>query len=228
MTDADFIYRNTPNFSMRMTAISAILVRNQLNLVDHKISQFNEHWWFLFDNLNGYDYHHSELGCNIRIEVAPRVPNEEIVGTSFLFNVMVEGTDDNKKRYKTLEVFSKLLSEHGISNAWYGRKQCIGFTSTFKHWNYISNEEETEDNYDSELQLNGTSTSTSNGLSNGVISYNSNNSNQTDGDSYNLPKTDSFLSTLFDIPLYHTSSWTVEDFAKICLIIKTIIKCITI
>ena len=227
MTDADFIYRNTPNFSMRMTAISAILVRNQLNSVDHKISQFNDHWWFLFDNLNGYDYHHSELGCNIRIEVAPRVPNEEIVGTSFLFNVMVEGTDDNDKKYKTLEAFSKLLSEHGISNAWYGRRQCIGFTSTFKHWDYISNEV-IENNHDSELNVNGTGTSSFNGLSNGGVSFNSNDSNRMDDNSYNLPTTDSFLSTLFDIPLYHTSSWTLEDFAKICMIIKNIIRCTNI
>ena len=39
-------------------------------------------------------------------------------------------------------------------------------------------------------------------------------------DGCNLQRTNSFLSTLFDIPLYHTSTWDDEDFMKICQIIK--------
>ena len=47
-------------------------------------------------------------------------------------------------------------------------------------------------------------------------------------DGCNLPRTNSFLSTLFDIPLYHTSTWDEEDFLKICQIIKMSVQCICI
>ena len=219
MISANSIYEKTPNFSMRMTSISAILVSNQLSQVGNKIEKFNRNWWLLYTNLNGYIYENKEIGCNICIEVAPRLPDEEIVGTSFLFNVIVntkDKPDSDKKEYSILETFSKLLSEHGVTCAWFGRKQCLGFTSTFKHWRYINSQEKEEDEALKE-RINDTMKDADNFSSNDV-----------NKDGFNLPRTNTFLSTLFDIPLYHTSTWDENDFLKICQIIKTSIQFIRI
>ena len=197
---------------MRMTAIAAILVRNQLRQVSHKIDKFNHNWWILYDNINGYSYDNLVKGYTMRIEVAPRHPDEEIVGTSFLFNVMLDMKDDEDEKYKTLEAFSKLLSEHGVAHAWFGRKQCLGFTSTFKHWRYVDKKtmrntpviKEKLDRVYNELD-------------------NLRTKQEAENNDY-LAKTNSFLSTLFDIPLYHTSSWHEDDFVKISRIIKTLLQ----
>ena len=213
---ANFIYENTPNFSMRMTAIAAILVRNQLRQVSHKIDKFNHNWWILYDNLNGCFYESLATGCKMRIEVAPRHPDEEIVGTSFLFNVMLDMKDDEDEKYKTLEAFSKLLSDHGVAHAWFGRKQCSGFTSTFKHWRYVDNK--TMRNTPVIKEEFG---AIYNELDNSTTKHEAEHNNY-------LAKTNLFLSTLFDIPLYHTSSWHEDDFLKISRIIKTMLQYVRI
>ena len=197
---------------MRMTAIAAILVRNQLRQVSHKIDKFNHNWWILYNNLNGYFYENLATGCKMRIEVAPRHPNEEIVGTSFLFNVMIDMNDDGIEKYKTLEAFSTLLSEYGVAHAWFGRKQCLGFTSTFKHWRYLDDKKMRNTPVIKE-KFNGIH----NALDNSTTKHEAENN-------YYLEKTNLFLSTLFDIPLYHTSSWHEDDFLKICRIIKTLLQ----
>ena len=111
--------------------------------------------------------------------------------------------DSDKKEYSILETFSKLLSEHGVTCAWFGRKQCLGFTSTFKHWRYINSQEKEEDEALKE-RINDTMKDADNFSSNDV-----------NKDGFNLPRTNTFLSTLFDIPLYHTSTWDENDFLKI-------------
>ena len=189
--NARTIYEGTPNFSMRMTPMAAILVRHQLKQIDQKIEKFNRNWWNLYNNLNGYTTTIFSLGRKTRIEVAQRLSDEKMVGTSFLFNVMM--IDDTKTKittnqstYEILEKFSNVLAMHGITNAWFGRKTFLGFTSTFKHWRYVCNNQRIPTEVDDSI-LSGTNT---------------------------------MLSTFFDIPLYHTSSWREEDFLNISEIIK--------
>ena len=73
--NASTIYENTPNFSMRMTTISAILVRHQLKDIKQKIELFNQNWWLLYNSLNGHYNKSNDIEHGIRIEVAPRLPD---------------------------------------------------------------------------------------------------------------------------------------------------------
>ena len=211
------IYEGTPNFSMRMTPMAAILVRHQLKEVEQKIKKFNCNWWILYKNVNSFHCINDALDRHIYIEVAPRLLDEEIVGTSFLFNVMMKNEKkliSDEDKYTILEQFSQLLSERGITHAWFGRKQCLGFTSTFKHWRYISSYQGNEDHNTQEQYNEKQEQNEGEILS----------SSRTEVDESILPKTNTFLLTLFDIPLYHTSTWADQDFFDISDIIRNCLQ----
>ena len=213
--NTNMLYEGTPNFSMRMTSIAAILVLHQLRSIEQKIEKFNQHYWVLNEELHNFTATSSLLGYEVRIEAAPRLPDEDIVGTSFLFNVIIDDKKHNmtmESKYSKLDALSRLLSERGITNAWFGRKEYLGFTSTFKHWRYAhvindSSQVQTSDD-DIDIDTRFTHPSIT------VVS----------DESPELPKTNSLLSSLFDIPLYHTSSWCKEDFMKISHIIKSTVQ----
>ena len=93
---------------MRMTSISAILVRHQLRNIEEKIRLFNRNWWILYNSIDKYYFKSKKMEHEVRIDVAPRLPDEEIVGTSFLFNVTIHSARNigaYEEQYETLEKF---------------------------------------------------------------------------------------------------------------------------
>ena len=94
--------------------MAAILVRDQLKRVENKIKLFNTHWWILYHNIESFHCTEETSKSCFSIAVAPRLPNEDIVGTSFLFNFIIARENDaipKDKRYRLIKQFSELLSE---------------------------------------------------------------------------------------------------------------------
>ena len=154
-----------------------------------------------------------------------------------MFNVIIDNWKITDDKYSTLEKFSTLLSKHGITHAWFGRKQCLGFTSTYIHWGYIRTHQVYHDEGQiSKTQLKEGITKSENktlqpqGCANQQWKKTNTNISTLNSeailrDELVLPNTNELLSTLFDIPLYHTSRWSEDDFLKISYIIKYCVQC---
>ena len=171
---------------------------------ESKINLFNTHWWILYYNIESLHCTEETSKTRFSIEVAPRIPDEDIVGTSFLFNFIIgreNGSIAKDKKYDLIKQFSELLSKRGITHAWFGRKECLGFTQTFKHWRYLKDGHD-----DNDFSTGSTPKSSSNHV---VLSENGNEDNKTQSEAMQsiskhviLQQTNDFLQTLFDIPLY--------------------------
>lgn len=108
----------TPNFSMRMSALAAALVRPQLPLLASRASIWNARHDQLADRLRQIE--------GIRVPV--RDKRENYVASSIQFNL--HRSPDRIAR------FVKDAGERGIALKWFGREQPLGFTSRFDHWRY--------------------------------------------------------------------------------------------
>ena len=166
------LHDHTANFSLRMTNLTAAILRPQIQELPTRIIRFNRHW----DMLN------CVLSSHPLFEIPER--GEQVSPVSSSFQFWLPSFD-----YAQMEQFSSLCVERGISLAWFGRKQPSGFTSTINHWRYIF------DNRPPDVD------------------------NVTDADTH-LAVTLETQRCLFDVPLYHTSSWTDDDF----IIISTILQ----
>ena len=76
--NTNMLYEGTPNFSMRMTSIAAILVLHQLRSIEQKIEKFNQHYWVLNDELHNFTatihFYNSLLNkCKILTECEPDI-----------------------------------------------------------------------------------------------------------------------------------------------------------
>ncbi len=108
----------TPNYSMRMSALVAALVRPQLELLPERARTWNER--------------HDQLAGLLRTIPGVRVPErnakEQYVGSSIQFNVAT----------KDVAAFVQRAAAGGVVLKWFGADQPHGFTSRFDHWRYAS------------------------------------------------------------------------------------------
>jgi len=108
----------TPNFSMRMSALAAALIRPQLELLPARAQTWNTRYSQLTEL----------LGYVPGVRVPKRHAKEQYVASSIQFNV------------ETPDVagFIERAAEQGVALKWFGADQPHGFTSRFDHWRYAS------------------------------------------------------------------------------------------
>lgn len=106
----------TPNFSMRMSALTAALIRPQLELLPDRALRWNERYRALAAGLRGIP----------GVRVPDRDPREDFVASSIQFSV----------EHPDLGAVVTAAAEGGVALKWFGEAQPRGFTSRFDHWQY--------------------------------------------------------------------------------------------
>ena len=108
------------NYSLRMTALAAALVRPQLELLPDRVEKMNE----LYRELE-------RLFRDIpQVRIIDRSPEEEYVGSSFQF-ALPELTPEQ------ITAVIRTASSHGLHVKWFGEPRMQGFTSRPGQWEYI-------------------------------------------------------------------------------------------
>jgi sulfopropanediol 3-dehydrogenase len=106
----------TPNFSMRMSALTAALVRPQLGLLAKRAEVWNARYAQLAESLGQID----------GVRVPERDRREQYVASSIQFNV----------DHADIAAFVLRAASSGVELKWFGAEQPKGFTSRFDHWRY--------------------------------------------------------------------------------------------
>lgn len=106
----------TPNFSMRMSALAAALVRPQLELLGQRADTWNARYAQLADRLGQID----------GICLPKRDVREQFVASSIQFNV----------DHADIADFVRRAASAGVALKWFGAEQPVGFTSRSDHWRY--------------------------------------------------------------------------------------------
>ena len=106
----------TPNFSMRMSALAAALVRPQLELLPERAERWNARYKQLAELLR-------QIAA---IRVPERDEREQFVASSIQFNVDIDDVAGFVERAKSA----------GVPLKWFGAGEPHGFTSRFDHWRY--------------------------------------------------------------------------------------------
>jgi len=109
-----------PNFSLRMSNLVAALLRPQLADLDRQCQRWNRRYYLL----------ETELDKVPHIKVPRRHPQEEFVGSSIQFTL--KGAS-----YSKMEAFLATCAERGVEIKWFGAQEPIGFTSSWKSWQYL-------------------------------------------------------------------------------------------
>ena len=111
----------TPNFSMRMSALAAALVRPQLALLPARAATWNARYTQLAEGLRQLS----------GVRVPHRDEKEQFVASSIQFNIdplHVDGGD--------IAGLVERAAAAGVALKWFGAEQPVGFTSRFDHWRY--------------------------------------------------------------------------------------------
>ena len=109
----------TPNFSMRMSALAAALVRPQLDMLEDRAAIWNARYVQLADRLGALD--------GVRIPV--RDEREQFVASSIQFNI---------PEHADIAGFIERCAALGVPLKWFGAEDPLGFTSRFDHWRYAT------------------------------------------------------------------------------------------
>ena len=112
----------TPNFSMRMDNLRAVLLRPQLKDIETQCRRWNERYRQLEEELNRIDH----------LSVPERDPREAYVGSSIQFTI--GGTTRSQ-----IMAFLAECGQRGVEIKWFGWAEPNGFTSSFDSWTYIEN-----------------------------------------------------------------------------------------
>ncbi|MGL4634474.1 MAG: DegT/DnrJ/EryC1/StrS family aminotransferase [Beijerinckiaceae bacterium] len=118
---------HTPNFSMRMTALAAAMLRPQLQELPRRASRWNAI----------YARMASGLSRSQHVRMPARHANASPSATSVQFSIKGFDTED-------MEQFLALTKASGLPIKWFGARQQIGFTSAPRHWNYAGAQGELE------------------------------------------------------------------------------------
>jgi len=147
------IYPMTPNFSMRMTEIAGALIYHQLPGLEDRIVKYNQRWTILYEGLKNVlwvphflpkNWSKRPSSCSkggvtgTQAATTQSLDETRIVGSSFQFNLYspLEKAELSPTMYEKCRRFSDLLAKNGVTHAWFGRKEYVGFTSTYKHWKH--------------------------------------------------------------------------------------------
>lgn len=109
----------TPNFSMRMTALAAALLRPQL----HDLPRRAARWNAIHDRLS------AAIARSQHVRLPPRSPKERYGATSVQFSLL--GFDDTE----IMAVLDRCAAR-GLPIKWFGAGRQRGFTSAPRHWRY--------------------------------------------------------------------------------------------
>lgn len=109
-----------PNFSMRMSNLTAALARPQIGLLAERAETWNARYCELADGLSKIQ--------NVRLP--RRVAQEQYVMSSIQFSV---------KGLNAVEMdqFLNACASRGVFVKWFGRNEPVGFTSVHEHWEYV-------------------------------------------------------------------------------------------
>lgn len=109
-----------PNFSMRMSNLTAAISRPQIGLLRDRAETWNERYALLA----------AGLGKIQNIRVPHRMPQEQYVMSSIQFTV--KGLNTNQ-----MQRFLNACASRGVFVKWFGRTEPLGFTSLYAHWEYV-------------------------------------------------------------------------------------------
>lgn len=119
---ADFLEaasRETPNFSMRMSALAAAILRPQLAELPRRVARFNTI--------------HDRIAAGLRrsqhLRVPPRDGGQAFSATSVQFSAT--GLDPDE-----IPAFLEAALARGLPIKWFGAENQAGFTSAPRHWRY--------------------------------------------------------------------------------------------
>jgi dTDP-4-amino-4,6-dideoxygalactose transaminase len=115
----DAVSRDTPNFSMRMTALAAAMLRPQLAELPRRV----ERWNAIHDRIA------AGLARSQHIRVPARDGGQFFSATSVQFSAV--GLDAAE-----IPAFLACAKERGLPIKWFGAEQQVGFTSAPRHWLY--------------------------------------------------------------------------------------------
>lgn len=111
---------HVPNLSLRMSALEAALVRPQLATLAERIGRWNER--------------HDAIVAGLRLLPELRLPRrpeaEGYVGSSLQFLV--------DRRAAEIALFVAACRRRGLHLKWFGAAEPAGYTSTYRHWRYLS------------------------------------------------------------------------------------------
>lgn len=114
---------DAPNFSMRMTALAAAILRPQLVELPRRAKRWNE----IHDRIA------AGLARSQHVHVPARGGGQVFSATSVQFSV--RGFDSGE-----MEEFLSLAQARGLPIKWFGAQRQIGFTSAPQHWRYAGDQ----------------------------------------------------------------------------------------
>ncbi len=109
----------TPNFSMRMTALAAALLRPQL----HDLPRRAARWNAIHDRIG------AAIARSQHVRLPPRSPKERYGATSVQFSLL--GFDEAE-----IAAVLDRCAARGLPIKWFGAGRQRGFTSAPRHWRY--------------------------------------------------------------------------------------------
>ncbi len=108
-----------PNYSMRMSNLSACILRHQLSQITQRARLWNERYRWLESSFS-----------HIPLVVVPaRDPREDFVASSIQFHLNLPPAK--------IDRIVRQCSERGVTIKWFGRKDPVGYTSQYFHWEYM-------------------------------------------------------------------------------------------
>lgn len=111
---------NMPNWSLRMSALAAALVRSQLELLEDRAERWRDLYALTAAGLDGHE--------NIRLPVRPS--GERAAPSSLQFSIVGLSSAE-------IEAVVDRCRAHGVFIKWFGNASPVGFTSQFDHWRYV-------------------------------------------------------------------------------------------
>ena len=109
-----------PNYSLRMSNLTAALIRSQMAELDQRCQRWNER----------YDLLAKELEDVPHIRLPKRHVKEGYVGSSLQFSL----TDSDLAQ---MERFLNACAQRGLEIKWFGAAEPVGFTSSWESWQYV-------------------------------------------------------------------------------------------
>jgi dTDP-4-amino-4,6-dideoxygalactose transaminase len=109
-----------PNYSLRMSNLTAALIRSQMAELDQRCRRWNER----------YDLLAKELENVPHIRLPKRHVKEGYVGSSLQFSL----TDSDLAQ---VERFLNACAQRGVEIKWFGATEPVGFTSSWENWQYV-------------------------------------------------------------------------------------------
>ncbi len=113
------VSRDTPNFSMRMTALAAAILRPQLAELPRRVARWNA----IHDRIG------AGLARSQNVRVPARGGGQSFSATSIQFSLLGLSPVE-------IEAVLAHAKARGLAIKWFGAAEQIGFTSAPRHWRY--------------------------------------------------------------------------------------------